>query len=214
MNIGDRIRTLRQQHNETQEELGNIIGTTKQNLYKYETGIITNIPLDKIEKIANHYDVSPGYLMGWNTKHTHDTSIEKIPGITPLTKIKRIPILGTIACGEPIFAEQNYDGYFVADSTIKNADFILRCKGDSMIDANIHDGDLIFLKQTSDVENGQIAAVLINNEATLKKINKTKDFLILQPCNEKYDVKVINPSECDTLCILGVMVGVYSERDH
>ena len=93
------------------------------------------------------------------------------PDILPLPPTKKLPLLGTIACGEPILAEENIEEYIDVDEEVK-ADFVLRCKGQSMIEARIFDGDLVYIHQQADVENGEIAAVLIDNEATLKKVYK------------------------------------------
>lgn len=100
----------------------------------------------------------------------------------PLTR--QVPILGTISCGEPIMAEQNLDGY--AEAPVSNCDFCLRCKGDSMTGARIYDGDIVYIKAQPDVENGQIAAVLIDGEATLKRVYVFADHLILRPENPAY----------------------------
>lgn len=149
----------------TLEELGKKVGVSKVTIHKYESKVITNIPSDRIEAMAKALDVSPAYLMGWDD----EKDLSDIPGIILPEKLKKIPILGVIACGEPIFAEENYDGYFMLDQNLPQADFILKAKGDSMIDMGIHEGDLVFLRQQPMVENGEVGAVLIDNEATLKK---------------------------------------------
>ena len=206
-NLGDRLRELREDRNLSQTEVANKIGITKQNLYKYENGIIENIPRDKIEALANYYDVSPSLIMGWNK------DLENIPGINPIKKIKRIPILGQIACGEPILCQENYEGYYMADPSIISADFTLYAEGDSMIDANIQDGDLVFIKQTPVVENGAICAVLIDDSATLKRFYKTENQIILQPENNNYQPIIITEEDMRDVRILGEMVGVYSKRN-
>ena len=205
--LGDRLKELREERNLSQTEVANKIGITKQNLYKYENGIIENIPRDKIEALANYYDVSPSLIMGWND------SLEGIPGINPIHKINRIPILGEIACGEPILCQENFDGYVITDPSMISADFSIYADGDSMIDANIHDGDLVFIKQTPVVENGSICAVLIDDSATLKRFYKTDDQIILQPENNSYHPIIITEEDMKDVRILGEMVGVYSSRN-
>lgn len=108
-----------------------------------------------------------------------------------------IPLLGDIACGSPVFAEQNIERYYTIDSSIK-ADFCLKTKGKSMINAGIDEGTIVFIKKQEEVENGQIAAVLINEEATLKRIYKTKNSIILQSENPEFlpiilteDIKIL-----------------------
>ena len=132
--LGDRLKELREERNLSQTEVANKIGITKQNLYKYENGIIENIPIDKIEALANYFDVSPSLIMGW------DDSLDGIPGINPIHKVNRIPILGEIACGEPILCQENFEGYVITDPSMISADFSIYADGDSMIDANIQDG--------------------------------------------------------------------------
>lgn len=211
--IGDRINKKRLEKGMTLEELGRKAGVSKVTIHKYESKVITNIPSDRIEAMAKALNVSPAYLMGWNDSSSEDIDISKIPGVIMPVKLKRIPILGSIACGEPLFAEQNYEGYFMLDENLAGADFCLRAKGDSMIEANIFERDLVFFKKTNDVENGTIAAVLIDDEATLKRISKSEDMLILQPCNRIYSPIIIKPEDDKRVLILGEMVGVYSERN-
>lgn len=205
--LGDRLKELREERNLSQTEVANKIGITKQNLYKYENGIIENIPRDKIEALANYYDVSPSLIMGRND------SLEGIPGINPIHKINRIPILGDIACGEPILCKENFEGYVITDPSMIAADFSIYADGDSMIDANIQDGDLVFIKQTPVVENGAICAVLIDDSATLKRFYKTDDQIILQPENNNYQPIIITEEDMRDVRILGEMVGVYSRRN-
>ena len=150
--VADRIKQAREKSGITQVDLAVKIGVSKQTLYKYENGVITNIPSDKIEQIAELTGVSPAYLMGW----VEDTPSDLPSNVLPITK-KKFPLLGSIACGEPIFADEDFEGYVEAGAN-----------GDSMIGARIHDGDIVFIKQQSLVENGQIATVLIDDEATLK----------------------------------------------
>lgn len=211
--IGDRINKKRLEKGMTLEELGRKAGVSKVTIHKYESKVITNIPSDRIEAMAKALEVSPAYLMGWNDSPSEDIDISKIPGVIMPVKLKRIPILGSIACGEPLFAEQNYEGYFMLDENLAGADFCLRAKGDSMIEANIFERDLVFFKKTNDVENGTIAAVLIDDEATLKRISKSDNMLILQPCNRIYSPIIIKPEDNKRVLILGEMVGVYSERN-
>ena len=149
--------------------------------------------------------------MGWEDEN-NEPILENIPGIITPIKMKRIPILGTISCGKPIFADQNYDGYFMIDTNLPEADFVLKAKGDSMIEANIFEGDFVFFRKQRDVDNGTIAAVLIDEEATLKRVNKSNDVLILQPCNKNYEPLIYSKDDDKNIVILGQMVGVYSNR--
>ena len=180
-------------------------------MQRYESGKITNIPSDRIERISEALGVSPAFIMGWEDEN-NEPILENIPGIITPIKMKRIPILGTISCGKPIFADQNYDGYFMIDTNLPEADFVLKAKGDSMIEANIFEGDFVFFRKQRDVDNGTIAAVLIDEEATLKRVNKSNDVLILQPCNKNYEPLIYSKDDDKNIVILGQMVGVYSNR--
>ena len=207
MSIGKRIKEIRISKNITQDELALKIGTTKQTIYKYENEIVTNIPSQKIELISNALNTTPDYLMGWSDKSTDD--LYSIPGINPIPKTYKRPRLGTIACGEPILAEVNIETYDDIPDNIK-CDFTLVCKGDSMINARINDGDIVYIKQQSQVDNGEIAAVLIDNEATLKRVYIYEDKVVLQPENTKYPPFVYTKEEMNNIRILGKAVGFTS----
>lgn len=207
MSIGKRIKEIRISKNITQDELALKIGTTKQTIYKYENEIVTNIPSQKIELISNALNTTPDYLMGWSDKSTDD--LYSIPGINPIPKTYKRPRLGTIACGEPILAEENIETYDDIPDNIK-CDFTLVCKGDSMINARINDGDIVYIKQQSQVDNGEIAAVLIDNEATLKRVYIYEDKVVLQPENTKYPPFVYTKEEMNNIRILGKAVGFTS----
>lgn len=211
MDFKDKIKFNREKLGYTLEELSKLVGVSAPTIQRYESGEIKNVRRDKISKLAKALNVSPAYLMGWEDENSGPI-LENIPGIITPVKLKKIPILGTIACGKPILAEENYDGYFMIDENLPYSDFVLRAKGDSMIDANIHEGDLVFFRKQNDVDNGTIAAVLIEDEATLKRVNKSNDTLILQPCNTNYNPIIINKSDNKKVLILGQMVGVYSKR--
>lgn len=209
--IRNRIFQKKSELNLSYQDMSEKTGLSKSTLQRYITGDIRNLGLDKLEILAKALDVTPSYLMGWEDENK-DPILENIPGIITPVQMKRIPILGTIACVDPIFAQENYDGYFMIDKNLPEADFILRAKGDSMVEAHIFDGDLVFLKKTNDVDNGQIAAVLIDDEATLKRVNKYEDTVVLQPCNKNYKPIIVQDKDDKQVLILGEMVGVYSKR--
>lgn len=186
MKIGERIKQRREELGIGQTQLAERIGSSKQNLYKYENGIISNIPSDKIEAIAKALYTTPAYLMGWSDDPTPNAV--RIPSnIMPMPKMKRIPLIGTIACGQPILAVQNAEETVTVPEHV-DADFSLRAKGDSMINARIFDGDIVYIKEQPIVENGEIAAVVIGEEATLKRVYYTpgSDRITLRACNPSY----------------------------
>lgn len=155
---------------------------------------------ENLEKLAKTLNVSIAWLMGADTPMEKKT--ETPDNIIPLPKTKKVPLLGTIACGEPILAEENIENYVTVDSKA-NVDFALKCKGDSMINARIFDGDIVYIRQQPDVENGEIAAVLIGNEATLKRVYKHPNKIILSPCNPTYNDLIYAEEELNEIRIIG-----------
>ena len=202
MNKGERIKKRREQIGLTQVALADMIGESKQTVYKYETGIVTNIPSDKIELIAKALRVQPEWIMGW----TDTESVEIPPGFEPPPKMRKVPLIGEIACGEPILAEQNIEDYLDVPEEVR-CDFLLRCKGDSMIDAGIQSGDVVFVRIQETVENGEIAAVRIGDEATLKRVYWDGDTLMLMPANNTYAPKSFRGEEINDVHIEGKAIG-------
>lgn len=131
------------------------------------------------------------------------------PNIIPLPQTRKVPLLGTIACGEPLLAEENLDGYVEMPENV-HADFCLRCNGDSMVGARIKDGDVVFIRQQPEVENGEIAAVIIDDEATLKRVYLSADKIILQPENPRYEPFVFVGEELSQIRIIGKAVAFIS----
>lgn len=202
MNKGERIKKRREQIGLTQVALADMIGESKQTIYKYETGIVTNIPSDKIELIAKALRVQPEWIMGW----TDTESTEIPPGFEPPPKMRKVPLIGEIACGEPILAEQNIEDYLDVPEEV-HCDFLLRCKGYSMVDAGIQSGDVVFVRIQETVENGEIAAVRIGDEATLKRVYWDGDTLMLMPANNAYAPKSFRGEEINDVHIEGKAIG-------
>lgn len=202
MSISKRIKARRQELGISVEELAIRIGKNKATIYRYENGDIGKVPYDVLEPLSEALDVSIGYLVG-----SDDTTEERpLPSnLIPITKVNRIPVVGTIAAGKPITATENIDSYIVLSDEYK-ADFALRIKGDSMIDAGINDGDLALIIKDRPIDNGDIYAVLIDGDATLKKVYKNDDYLTLQPCNSKYQPIMVK--EEDEPYIVGKLSGI------
>ena len=197
MNIGERIKNLRIKRHLTLDQIGTYLGVNKATVQRYENGTI-DIKRNVAIKLAEILQTTPSYIMGWD-------DIFDIPNVLPLPEMEDIPLLGTIACGEPILAQENIEGYVKAPISAEST-FALTCKGDSMIDARILDGDIVLIRQQPDVENGEIAAVLIDNEATLKRVYKDKDGITLVAANQKYAPWRITGPELDEVRILGKAV--------
>ena len=131
--------------------------------------------------LANFFGVTIDYLIG----RSDNPIAPAADNIIPMPKMKTVPLLGTIACGEPILAAENLEGDVAMPENV-HADFALRCKGDSMINARIYDGDVVYIRQQPTVEDGEIAAVLIGDEATLKRIHFFADHVVLEPENPQF----------------------------
>lgn len=203
--IGDRIKQRRLEIGLSVDQVAEKIGKNRATVYRYESSEIEKFPIDVLEPLADALRTTPAYLMGWA-----DGEQEVLPSnIIPMPEMRKIPLVGTIACGEPILAEENIDEYISIPKHIK-ADFALTCKGDSMINARIWDGDTVYIKQQDTVENGEIAAVLIDNEATLKRVRLFKDHIILEPENPMYKPFVYWHEEMNKVRILGKAVAFTS----
>lgn len=209
MNIGDKIAARRKELGLTLEQVGNFVGVGKSTVKKWETGYIANMRRDKIPMLAKILQMSPTEFIGeTGAEENADIDFSQIGNILPIKKI-RIPMLGEIACGTPIFADQQYEQYVDVNEDY-NADFCLRAKGDSMINANISNGDVVLISEMPMVNNGEIAAVVIDNDATLKRVYyyREKNKLILQAENPAVEPLVYTDEELDAIRILGKAVAV------
>ena len=197
--IQNKLKELRREKKITLEELARVIGTSKQTIHRYENGIIANIPHAKIEALAAALGTTPSELMGWESESTMQGGA------------RRLPLLGSIACGEPIFAAEERGEYLTA-AVGRDADFCLLAKGDSMIGARIYDGDIVFIKAQPTVSDGEIAAVIIDDEATLKRVYfyPDEEKLVLSPENPRYAPIVYIGRELERVKILGRAVAFQS----
>lgn len=189
------------------ERLADILGVSPATIYRYENGDIEKVPGDRLGPIASALQTTPAYLMGWENEETATASLPA--NIIPMPKMKRIPLLGSIACGAPILAEEHIEGHVDIPVHI-HADFALTCKGDSMINARIFDGDVVYIRQQDTVETGEIAAVLIDTEATLKRVRLFDDHISLEPENPMYKPLVYWNEEMNNVRILGKAVAFTS----
>lgn len=211
MEMGKKIHELRMQKGMTLEELGNIVGVGKSTVRKWENGIIANMKRDKILKVSVALGVSPAYLMGW--EESTDEEIISLNNVHPI-ELKRFPMLGEIACGVPKYTNEDRESYVMAGTNI-NADFCLRASGDSMVGARILDGDIVFIRKQDMVENGEIAAVVVNNdsEVTLKRLYyyPDKGVLILKPENPAYEDLIFSGNELNQVHVLGKAMAFQSD---
>lgn len=198
--LGDRIREARKTAGLTQRQLAESIKVSNTSISNWENGFSNPDP-DTIQHLCWALNVQPNYFFSVDT---HLPS-----NILPMPEMRKIPLIGSIACGQPILAEQHIEEYIDIPRHI-HADFALTCKGDSMINARIFDGDTVYIRQQDTVENGEIAAVLIDGEATLKRVKLHADRIILEPENPLYDPLVYRGEEMNTVRILGKAVAFTS----
>ena len=202
MTIGERIRQRRLEIGLSVDQLADAIGKNRATIYRYESNEIESFPLSILDPLAKALRTSPAYLMGWEENSFSSN-------IIPLPTMGKLPLIGAIACGAPILAQEHIEDYVDYPAHI-HADFALTCKGDSMINARIFDGDIVYIRQQDTVENGEIAAVLIDNEATLKRVQLYEDHISLEPENPKYRPLVLWGEEMNTVRILGKAVAFTS----
>ena len=189
------LRKLRKERGLSQVELATALGLAKSTISMYEND--QRQPEFEIEEaIADFFNVNLDELRGRKPR----TSMPD--NILPLPVMHKVPLIGTIACGDPILATQNIEGDVPVPEQVQ-ADFALRCRGDSMINARIFDGDLVYIQQQSIVNDGEIAAVLIDDEATLKRVKIFPDHIILEPENPMYRPIIYWEHEMDKVRILG-----------
>lgn len=203
MRIGDNIKYLREKSNMSQVDLANLLGITDKAVSTWENG--TRIPrIGMIEKISSIFNVPKSQILDAELQDKKPLA----SNLAPLPKMKKIPLVGTIACGQPILAEENITDYIDLPGHIK-ADYALSCKGDSMINAGINDGDIVYIRKQETVENGQIAAVLVedgNTEATLKRFYFSGNTVMLNAENPAYAPLVYVGAEIENVHVIGLAV--------
>lgn len=223
--FNERLKRLRQEANLSQAEFARLIGTSKSSINMYERGE-REPGLESMETIADYFNVDLDYLMGrsdipnrneWLKSINKSAAVEslqpqaKFDNLIPIST-KRFQLLGDIACGTPIMADEEKELYVEAGANI-NADFCLRAKGDSMIGARIHDGDIVFIRKQEMVDNGEIAAVIIEDQATLKRVNyyPEKNLLILKAENSQYEDLIYTGEQLNHIVVLGKAVAFQSD---
>ena len=200
MGIPNNIKRLRDMHGLTQAELGKIAGVSDKAISTWENG--TAEPrMGAVQKIADYFDIKKSEII--------DEYIDPTDGVTNLIhpSAYRIPIVGKICAGDGCFVIEEKMGYFTIDHTIK-ADFALIVKGDSMIDININDGDIVLIKKVYDYYDGKIYAIRLidENEATIKRCYFEEDKVIMQPCNPEFKPMI---ADGKNVSVVGECVGVY-----
>lgn len=208
MEIRDILKARRTELGLTQLDVANAVGVSEATVSRWESGDIANMKRSRIAALASVLKISPSIIMGWNENPEIRLPSDDII-IIPMPTMRKIPLVGSIACGTPILAEENCEGEVDVPDHVR-ADFALRCKGDSMINARIFDGDIVYIRQQESVEHGEIAAVIIDDEATLKRVYLYEDHISLEAENPQYRPLVYWGAEMNSVRILGRAVAFTS----
>lgn len=211
--FADRLKEALEIRNISAAELSRKLGINEGTMSQYKAGKYEP-KQRRLQEISQILSVSIPWLMGADVPMEDNQSSINLLGIKniiPMPKMKKVPLIGTIACGEPILAQENIEDYINMPAKL-DVTFALRCKGDSMINARILDGDIAFIREQPEVENGEIAAVLIDNEATLKRVYyyPEKSMLILKPENTAYQDFIYINEELNNIKILGKAIAFLS----
>lgn len=216
MEIGDRIKKRREELGMSQEELAKKVGyKSRSSINKIEIDG-RGLPQSKIVAFAKALETSPAYLMGWieiaeELKPTPEEMQKFKESIFPI-HLKKFPLLGEIACGKPIFANEDRESYIMSGTDIK-ADFCVKARGDSMVNARIFDGDIVFIRKEEEIQDGCIYAVGIDDEVTLKRIYYDRENNIFQLVSENpaYKPIIITGEKLNHITILGKAVAFQSD---
>lgn len=219
--IAHNIRYHRELAKLTQKQFADILGVDEKIVAMLEDGQ-EELRKEILYKICDALDLIPGNIIpGDDEELDEDTKyllsrrkrdrlsyidLHRFSSVRPITR-KRLPVLGNVACGEPVFANEEHDAYIDVDSDIA-ADFCLTAKGDSMVNARIFDGDILFVKKQDTVNDGEIAVVLIENEATVKRVyyDKENNILTLMPENPTHRPMRFEGEKLNQIRILGKIV--------
>ena len=210
--FAERLKSLRREKGWSQQRLADELDLSKSSVNMYERGE-REPGFETMEAIADLFNVDMNYLYGRTDIKIADPIVLAPkkptipPGFEPMPKMKKIPLIGSIACGEPITAEQNIEKMVDVPENIR-CDFSLTCHGDSMVDAGIHDKDVVYIRIQPEVENGEIAAVRIDGEATLKHVYLHENFIELRPENPAFESIILTKEEMNTVVIEGKAVGL------
>ena len=213
-NLSSVLKRKRKELGLTLAQVADMMGVSEATVQRWESGNIKSVRYDKINKLAQVLKVEPSEIMGWNTSKQEDDKLDKFGAdIIDLSHMKRIPILGRIRAGMPIYAAENIEGYTLTDLNGGAEYFGLRVTGDSMNAARIYEGDIVIVRRQDIVENGQIAVVLIDGQdATLKRFNRDGNIVTLMPqsTNPKNKALTYNLKN-SSVKILGLVVRVEFE---
>ena len=209
--FAERLKSLRREKGWSQQRLADELELSKSSVNMYERGE-REPGFETMEAIADLFNVDMNYLYGRTDIKIADPIVLEPkkptipPGFEPMPKMKKVPLIGSIVCGTPILAQQNIEKMVDVPENIR-CDFSLTCHGDSMVDAGIHDKDVVYIRIQPEVENGEIAAVRIDEEATLKRVYYSNGALTLMPANPSYPPMIYTGPQLEEVHIEGKAVG-------
>lgn len=205
--MADNIMRFMRLHDKTRRQICNDLNISYTTFTDW-VNANTYPRIDKIELLANYFGIEKSDLV---ERYTQKSNYLNNTNIHPITT-QKIPVLGEIRCGEPTLAQEERLLYVMVGTEVK-ADFALICRGDSMIDARIQDGDIVFIRKQDIVNNGEIAAVIIDDEATLKRFYyyRDKNLIILKPANALYEDIILTGEQLDHVRVLGKAVAFQSD---
>lgn len=224
MKLSEIIKKYRESHDLSQRQLGAQCGlsTGYISLIEKEINPQTGKPMVPSLPVMNKLSIGMGLTLdellamcddmdvSLNDRDLITPAASTPDNLLPMPAMRKIPLVGSIACGTPILAAENIEGDVDIPEHI-HADFALRCKGDSMINARIYDGDIVYIRQQDTVEHGQIAAVLIEDEATLKRVHLFPDHVVLEAENPQYRPRTFWGEDMNAIRILGRAVAFTSD---
>ena len=208
--LAERIKKTRDEKGFSRKDVAEYLGVALRTYASYENG--EREPNSEIlSSLSKLFKVTVDYLLGLSDSPNATNALPEYDNIFKIEKHK-IPLLGEIACGQPTFASEDRESYVEVGTDIR-ADFCLKAKGDSMINARILDGDIVFIRQQPMVENGELAAVIINDEATLKRVyyHQVDGKMVLQSENPSYEPFVYVGKELNDIRILGKAIAFQSD---
>lgn len=196
MTTGERLRVLRKQLGISADDVAKALNVSRATIFRYEKGDIEKVPGSKLEPLAKILHTTPAYLIGWEEDQSAQPSLP--PDAIPYAPTQRIPILGRISAGLPLYAEEQIEGYTYTDLNHGGEYFALRVHGDSMNAIRIYDGDLLIIRKQDVVEDGEIAVVMVNDdEATVKCWHRRENIVMLEPksTNPTHQMQIYDAKE-------------------
>lgn len=202
------IKQLREQRGMSQDALAEKVGyKDRSSIAKVEAGLV-DLSQSKIAAFAKALGVSPAILIGVGEDSVLGSKDDLPSNLIP-ARFRQAPLIGEIACGTPILAEQNIIDYIDVPEHIQ-CDFALKCRGNSMIDLGVKDGDVVYIRSQPEVQNGQVAAVIVDgaeSEATLKKFFRYDNHVMLIPANSEEAPFAFYGEEMSRVHVQGLAVG-------